>query len=111
MAADSPAKLPPMMIASCRIGRVLEVAMAGAPAQTRMDVGAEDGECHAAQSPEKQGFGEGLVHRGVHRLFHQALPTPDLRGRALINTADAELEHDPERWVPAFGKDHARTRT
>jgi hypothetical protein len=22
----------------------------------------------------------------------------------------AELEHDPEKWEPAFGKDHAQTK-
>jgi hypothetical protein len=23
--------------------------------------------------------------------------------------AIAELEHDPEKWIPVFGKDHAQT--
>jgi hypothetical protein len=30
-------------------------------------------------------------------------------GSARISGAEVALEHDPERWVPVFGKDHAPT--
>jgi hypothetical protein len=42
-------------------------------------------------------------------------PLKDKHGRELRTLYDArayviELEHDPEKWEPVFGKDHAQTR-
>ena len=37
--------------------------------------------------------------------------TPPPWRQALAETVDALLEHDPEKWVPVFGKDHAPTKS
>jgi hypothetical protein len=31
-------------------------------------------------------------------------------GQALAGAARSELEHDPEKWMPVFRKDHAPTK-
>jgi hypothetical protein len=31
--------------------------------------------------------------------------------RRLRELSGRRLEHDPEKWVPVFGKDHAQTRS
>jgi hypothetical protein len=37
----------------------------------------------------------------LDRLRHSLAPIADRR----------MLEHDPEKWIPVFGKDHAPTRS
>ncbi len=39
------------------------------------------------------------------------LPTREPRPRAIVAEIEhATLEHDPERWEPVFGQDHAQTK-
>ena len=42
------------------------------------------------------------TRRRAVRLAHQRLHGPRIL---------ATLEHDPEKWVPVFGKDHAQTKS
>ncbi len=53
---------------------------------------------HAAAAQNQIGAGEGGVHRG--RLGH---------GRSSVQCG--LLGHDPEKWKPVFGDDHAQTRS
>ena len=44
-------------------------------------------------------------HQGFHRLgAHRLFLTPGRQGRRW-------LEHDPEKWKPVFGKDHAQAKS
>src|SRR5436190_5749361 len=41
-----------------------------------------------------------------------AVSVPARAGEAVIARLDrCSLEHDPEKWVPVFGKDHAQTKS
>jgi hypothetical protein len=51
----------------------------------------------------------------VIRAFFRALGLPALRcynarTRVPFEVLNAWLEHDPEKWVPVFRKDHAQTK-
>ena len=43
----------------------------------------------------------------LHELFFDGLGAQSEPGSVLKSAA---LEHDPEKWKPVFGKDHAQTR-
>src|SRR3954447_12386895 len=73
MAAESPAKLPPTMMASCRMD-VLQVVGSAVGGEAAVEVGAQHGQRHLAEAREQQRLRvvERLVERGVHRLFDEA---------------------------------------
>jgi uncharacterized protein YjiS (DUF1127 family) len=53
----------------------------------------------------------GLTRRDVREAFREPIwrdPT-DLLVDRVARPRPARVEHDPEKWVPVFGKDHART--
>src|SRR5712691_9642080 len=63
----------------------------------------------ARLSPGAASAERGRATAAVLRVFVFAMPaTLSCAARYLDDNAAASLEHDPEKWVPVFRKDHAQ---
>jgi hypothetical protein len=50
--------------------------------------------------------------RGKSTAAHKSIKKKEVQAAALVGPhGDPPLEHDPEKWVPVFGKDHAPARS